>query len=103
MHKTRCNALIACVGSVLEGSGSPVTSIGRGIRSQVFDKHRIKRADRLLSNSHLQHETPSLYAAICYLFCIGKRPVIAVDWSDLDNHKKGIFYYELRWPLKASL
>jgi len=87
MHKTRCRAIIACVSSLLEGSSASVTSIGRGIRSKTFEKHRIKRADRLLSNLHLQRETPALYAAICHLFCPSKRPVIAVDWSDLDDHK----------------
>lgn len=87
MHKIRREALIACVRSIIEGSGASVTRIGRGISSKAFEKHRIKRADRLLSNPNLQREAPSLYAAICYLFCISKRPVVAVDWSDLDDHK----------------
>ena len=87
MHKTRRNSLIACIRSVLEGSAASVTSIGRGIASRAFEKHRIKRADRLLSNQHLQREAPYLYMVICQLFCTAKHPVIAVDWSDLDEYK----------------
>jgi len=87
MHQTRRNALIACVQSVLEGSAASVTCIGRGIRSKAFEKHRIKRADRLLSNTNLQREVPFIYAVLCQLFCTSKRPVISVDWSDLDDCK----------------
>jgi hypothetical protein len=87
MHLTRQKALIACVKSLTNGSAASVTSMGRGIRSRAFEKHRIKRADRLLSNVNLQRETPHVYAAICFLFCRSKHPVIAVDWSDLDDHK----------------
>ena len=53
MHSARRDALIACVRSVLEGSTASVTSIGRGIHSNAYEKHRIKRADRLLSNPNL--------------------------------------------------
>lgn len=87
MHKTRQKALIACVRSLLDGSAATVTSIGRGIGNKAFEKHRIKRADRLLSNPNLQREVPFIYAVICQLFCTSKHPVIAVDWSDLDDHK----------------
>ncbi|WP_341503754.1 IS4 family transposase [Gallaecimonas sp. GXIMD4217] len=76
-----------CVLSLAGGSAATVTSIGRGIESKAFEKHNIKRADRLLSNSHLQREQLVVYAAICRLFCCTKRPVIAVDWSDLDRVK----------------
>lgn len=87
MHKTRQKALIACVRSLLGGSAATVTSIGRGIGNKAFEKHRIKRADRLLSNPNLQREMPFMYAVICRLFCTSKHPVIAIDWSDLDDHK----------------
>ena len=88
MHKTRRNAVTACVKSLLNGSAATVTSIGRGIETKAFEKHRIKRADRLLSNPHLLSETPFIYASICQLFCGStSRPVISIDWSDLDDHK----------------
>ncbi|MEC8786425.1 MAG: transposase, partial [Pseudomonadota bacterium] len=85
MHKTRKQAVVACVRSLIESGSATVTSMGRGIRSNAYEKHRIKRADRLLSNGHLQREVPFIYAMICRLFCTCKPPVIAVDWSDLDK------------------
>jgi len=88
MHKTRRDAVTACVKSLLNGSAATVTSIGRGISTKAFEKHRIKRADRLLSNPHLLSETPFIYASICQLFCSStSRPVISIDWSDLDDRK----------------
>lgn len=87
MHKRRRDAVVACVRSLMSGSAASVTSIGRGIRGKAFEKHRIKRADRLLSNGNLQSEAPFIYAALCQLFCSSKYPVISVDWSDLDARK----------------
>ncbi len=87
MHRRRRDALLACVQSLMNGSAASVTSIGRGIRGKVFEKHRIKRADRLLSNANLQAEVPVIYTALCQLFCSRKYPIISVDWSDLDDRK----------------
>ena len=61
MHKTRQKAVIACVKSLLNGSAATATSIGRGINTRAFEKHRIKRADRLLSNPNLLSEAPANY------------------------------------------
>ena len=87
MHKRRRDALLACVQSLMNGSAASVTSIGHGIRGKVFEKHRIKRADRLLSNANLQDEVPLIYTVLCQLFCSNKYPIISVDWSDLDDRK----------------
>ncbi|ETI60721.1 IS4 family transposase [Marinomonas profundimaris] len=84
MHKTRRHALSACVLSLAQGNLCTVTSIGRGIQSKAYEKHRIKRSDRLLSNPNLRYEALSIYAYICRLFVIQTRPIISVDWSDLD-------------------
>ncbi|SBS36515.1 Transposase DDE domain protein [Marinomonas aquimarina] len=84
MHKTRRKALSACVLSLAQGSLCTVTSIGRGIQSNAYEKHRIKRSDRLLSNPNLRRESIFLYAYICKLFIVRARPVISIDWSDLD-------------------
>lgn len=84
MHKTRRNTLSACVLSLAQGNLCTVTSIGRGIQSKAYEKHRIKRSDRLLSNPNLRYEALSIYAYICRLFVIQTRPIISVDWSDLD-------------------
>ncbi|MGZ9899138.1 IS4 family transposase [Shewanella gaetbuli] len=88
MHKTRQNSVFACVTSLLNGNVATVTSIGRGINTRAYEKHRIKRADRLLSNPHLRGEALCIYAVICKLFCGNtSRPVISIDWSDLDDRK----------------
>jgi hypothetical protein len=75
-------------GLSLKGHSATVTSVGRGIDSQAHEKHNIKRADRLCSNAHLMLEADYIYTRICYLFGrISMRPVILVDWSDLDTYK----------------
>jgi len=89
MHKVRFEALRSCVISLLNGSAASVTSIGRGISSPTYEKHCIKRADRLLSNRHLVNELPYFYTAMSYLFGrVSSTPVILVDWSDLDEYKR---------------
>lgn len=89
MHKTRRSALEANVLSALTGQRLTVTDLGRSITSSTTQKHRIKRADRLLSNHHLHHETTGVYRAINHQLLGGqKRPVILVDWSDLDEYKQ---------------
>lgn len=100
MHKARQKSLIACVRSLVDGSSASVTSIGRGIRSNTFEKHRIKRADRLLSNPNLKQEVPIVYSLIIQLFCSSKQPLIAVDWSDLDDHK-GLFLLRAAMTIKG--
>jgi len=52
----------------------------------VKEKHCIKRADRLLSNVHLYQEHRTVYQTVTQLI-IGStnRPVILVDWSDLNG------------------
>ena len=82
MHATRQKAVIDCVHSLANGSTATVTSIGRGIHSNAYEKHNIKRADRLLSNTHLLREQTLIYGAVCRLFCTAKHPTISIDWSD---------------------
>ena len=89
MHKARRNALTCCVKSLLQGNAATVTSMGRGIESDTSDKYSIKRADRMCSNSNLLSESESIYSAICGLFsACSSRPIILVDWSDLDIYKR---------------
>lgn len=89
MHKIRYQALRACITSLLDGASASVTSIGRGITSSAYEKHCIKRADRLCSNRHLLTELPLIYSAMTSLFGrMSSTPVILVDWSDLDEYKR---------------
>jgi hypothetical protein len=88
MHATRQKAVTDCVYSLANGSTATVTSIGRGIDSKAYEKHSIKRADRLLSNPNLLREKTLVYAAVCRLFCTAKHPTISIDWSDFDDCKR---------------
>jgi len=86
MHDLRREALNACILSAIEGQCLTVTGLGRAIDSHAKEKHCIKRADRLLSNRHLHHEQPDIYHTMCQIIVNTQhRPVILVDWSDLDE------------------
>ncbi|MBF8270380.1 MAG: transposase IS4 family protein, partial [Gammaproteobacteria bacterium] len=89
MHQTRRDSLEANILAALIGRRLTVTDLGRSIQSETSHKHNIKRADRLLSNSHLHAELMEIYRGICHQ-CIGSRmrPVILIDWSDLDEYKQ---------------
>jgi len=97
MHQTRQQSLEANVMAALSGTRLTVTDLGRSIDSQVKQKYCIKRADRLLSNKHLHAEREVLYTDLVQRL-IGSltRPIIIVDWSDLDDCKR-------HFLLRASL
>lgn len=97
MHVHRRNALISVINSLLLGASATVTSIGRGLQSSTKEKHRIKRADRLLSTPNLQQESQAIYQEVAK-FTLGhnQRPIILIDWSDLDEYKR-------HFLLRASL
>lgn len=89
MHKIRRESLEANVMSALTGRRLTVTDLGRSIRSETCHKHNIKRADRLLSNSHLHQERIGIYQALCHqLIGSQTRPVVLIDWSDMDEYKQ---------------
>lgn len=97
MHQARRTALEANVMAALSGTRLTVIDLGRSIDSIAKQKHCIKRADRLLSNTHLQGERVALYAKFVQrLIGPRKRPIIIVDWSDMDACKR-------HFLLRASL
>lgn len=100
MHKHRRNSLIAAIESLVTGSSATVTSIGRGVKSNTQEKHKIKRADRLLSNRNLMMESTGIYRELSTL-TVGhcKRPIILIDWSDLDEYKR---HFLLRATLASN-
>ena len=55
IHATHLDAIIAAVQALTRGANASVTSLGRHIVGSTYDKHKIKRIDRLLSNPHLYH------------------------------------------------
>jgi len=100
MHKTRRESLAANVLGALTGRRLTVTDIGRSIRSGTSHKHNIKRADRLLSNAHLQQESLGVCRSLCqWLIGAQTRPVIVIDWSDMDEYKQ---HFVLRAALVAK-
>jgi hypothetical protein len=89
MHKMRRTALFVNVMAALRGEVLTVTHLGRSIKSEAKEKHCIKRADRLLSNRRLQGERAGIYTQLTkQLIGSKQRPVIIVDWSDLDESKR---------------
>ena len=89
MHKKRRTALAVNVMAALHGEVLTVTHLGRSITSEAKEKHCIKRADRLLSNRRLQGERVGIYSEITQQLVGSKhRPVIIVDWSDMDECKR---------------
>lgn len=88
MNKPRRRALVECVNSVANGNSLTVTGMGRGLDSNAYEKHCIKRSDRLCSNFNLFREKTAIYEAICKMWIPDySRPVIIVDWSNLDDCK----------------
>ena len=86
MHTVRRSALEAVVYAAMTGGQLTMTGLGRAIQSTAKEKHCIKRSDRLLSNVHFQRERNELYLSLSRLI-VGnsQRPVMLVDWSDLDE------------------
>ena len=94
MHAARRNALHVNVLSAIESRRLTVTGLGRGIDSEAREKHCIKRADRLIGNPHLFAEYRDVYLCFARLVVANaQRPVILIDWSDLDPYKR---HYLLR-------
>ena len=60
-HRARAAAVVKMVDSLLNGGKATLTELGRHIRGHAFEKHRIKCADRLLGNEHLQAECFEFY------------------------------------------
>lgn len=89
MHASRRASLQSCVLSCAHKNHLSITSIGRGIERDSFEKHRIKQADRLLSNTQLHQELPDIYKHITQqLLNEIAQPVLLVDWSDMDPYQK---------------
>lgn len=89
MHAKRREALGAVVSGVFRSGRLAVTSIGRAIGGSAKEKHNIKRADRLFSNEHVQAECTGIYTSLAQQIIAGVgRPIILVDWSDIDARRK---------------
>lgn len=92
IHKVRWKALMSTVAALIQGKKLSVTGLGRSMRGKPYEKHQIKKADRLIGNAYLHQERTSIYGALAKWF-IGDchQPLIHVDWSDLTPDRK--FYW----------
>ena len=55
----------------------------------ALEKHKIKRVDRLCSNTKLHRDIKLIYTRMAYLLVSNiPQPIIHIDWSDLDDRKE---------------
>ena len=84
IHSVRLNTFLSAIQALTQGARASVTSLGRGLDGKVYDKHKIKRIDRLLSNRFLYYERLGIYKALTQKILAGlPEPIIAIDWSPL--------------------
>jgi len=85
----RRRALIGSVQSLLNGKKLSVTGLGRSWQSDTYEKHSIKRSDRLVGNHRLHQDRDRLYRTMAQ-HLIGKQhqPIILMDWSDLSANRE---------------
>jgi len=84
IHRSRLAALFDAVAATVGGPRLTLTEIGRRFGGGSDLRQRIKRADRLLGNRHLQRDSRSIYGALGRMLLAGvPEPLIVIDWSDL--------------------
>jgi len=96
IHKTRLNALLQVVSSLLTQGELTLTALGRNLTGFALIKHKIKKVDRLIGNKNLWNERYSIYQAIAKkIFSSLSTAVILIDWSGCCSQE--------HWILQASL
>jgi len=84
IHSVRRNAFTAAILALTKSAKAFITSLGRHLDGKAYDKHKIKRMDRLLSNKYLYKERHPIYTVLMqYVLKCVPEPVIAIDWSPL--------------------
>lgn len=84
-HQTRLQTLTLSVSALLNCHVLQLTAIGRSLAIPAYDKHAIKRVDRLLGNTELARERVALYRWLAKRLIRNKiHPVILIDYSDVD-------------------
>lgn len=82
-HRMRVEALLNAVDVLALGANLSLTCLGRALRSNAMEKHRIKSIDELLRNRHLQAECLGIYRELAHrVLCGVSRVLVQVDWSD---------------------
>lgn len=84
IHAVRLKALMHAVQALTHGARVSITSLGRNLAGNAFDKHKIKRMDRLVANPHLFQERVRIYNVLTTTILNRlAEPIIVVDWSPL--------------------
>ena len=84
IHARRLATLLDAVAATVCGPRLTLTDIGRRFGGEATLRNRIKRADRLLGNPHLQGQARMIYTALAQKLLRGViEPLIVIDWSDL--------------------
>jgi hypothetical protein len=86
IHRRRLVVLLGAVHALIEGQRLTLMDLARSWPDAERVAAPLKKLDRLLGNVHLHDELAAIYAAIT-AWCTQAlvRPVIIVDWSDLDR------------------
>lgn len=104
LHLSRLKALMSAVRSAMTTRRLTLSGLARGLPAGQAIRHRIKRVDRLLGNTHLHNERPMVYQLLCRQFMGGiKRPVILVDWSDLKADRSWLVLRAALWTRGAAV
>ena len=87
-NNARMKTLMSCSDALISGNKLTLTEIGRNLSGAAHVKHKIKRVDRFLKNTHLHNERIAIYHAIAHPI-ISSLPTlaIAVDWSGACGHE----------------
>lgn len=70
---------------IVEAQSLVIGDIGRGIPGEAYDKHKVKRVDRFLSNVWVDVTSISLGLLRGFDFVPGQRVLLTLDWTHLEK------------------
>lgn len=86
IHATRLATVFLFVDALVEGRRLCSAELGREVKGEAAEKHRIKQADRLLGNVNLHKEASLFFQAVAMsVIRSRKNPLILVDWTELPS------------------
>ncbi len=103
IHARRLAALLEAVAATVCGPRLTLTDIGRRFGGGASLRNKIKRADRLLGNRHLQGQARTIYGALARGAAARvAAPLIVIDWSDLKaDQSLHLLRASCRWAVAA--
>jgi hypothetical protein len=89
LHFKLAEAVNAAVGAVVNGGRLTLSRLARSLKSVVAMRHRVKRIDRLLSNSALHKARLEIYRQVAARWLTGlDKVLILIDWSDATTNQR---------------